>query len=71
VTRQTLVGRVGVVAHAIRGGSLAGEVRVVMHGIAHYLIAYCVKPVPTGAQVLIIHNRGSRQVDVEPWHQQV
>ena len=65
---QALVGRVGVTVSAIRGGSLPGEVRVVVAGIAHYYIAYAAAPVPAGADVLVINYRGARQVDVEPWH---
>jgi membrane protein implicated in regulation of membrane protease activity len=64
---QTTVGRVGTVVHAIRGGAQPGEVRVLVEGIAHYYLAYAVKAVPAGADVLIINNRGARQVDVEPW----
>jgi hypothetical protein len=70
VAGQSLVGRIGSVVKAIRGGALPGEVRVVMNGMPHYLIAYCAEPVAHGVQVLVIHNRGSRQIDVEPWHQQ-
>jgi hypothetical protein len=62
-----LVGKVGLVVSAVRGGPLAGEVRVVVGGIAHYYIAYATAAVPAGADVLIINYRGARQVDVEPW----
>jgi membrane protein implicated in regulation of membrane protease activity len=64
---HTTVGRIGTVIIAIRGGDLAGEVRVTHDGIAHYYLAYAPDPIPTGEQVLIIHHRGARQVDVEPW----
>jgi membrane protein implicated in regulation of membrane protease activity len=64
---QTTVGRVGTVVHAIRGGAQPGEVRVVVEGIAHYYLAYAVTAIPTGTDVLVINNRGARQVDVEPW----
>jgi membrane protein implicated in regulation of membrane protease activity len=67
VARETLVGRVGTVVSGIRGGDLAGEVRLVVEGIAHYYLAYAVTALPAGASVLVIHNRGARQVDVEPW----
>jgi len=62
-----LIGRVGVLVHAIRGGERAGEVRVVLDGLAHYYLAYAATAIPAGAKVLVIHNRGARQVDVEPW----
>jgi membrane protein implicated in regulation of membrane protease activity len=64
---QTTVGKVGTVVHAIRGGAQPGEVRVLVEGIPHYYLAYAVMAVPAGADVLVINNRGARQVDVEPW----
>jgi membrane protein implicated in regulation of membrane protease activity len=67
VRSQALVGRVGVVVSAVRGGARPGEVRVVVEGIAHYYIAYAATALPAGAEVLVINNRGARQVDVEPW----
>ena len=64
---QALVGRVGSVVSAVRGGPLPGEVKVVVEGIAHYCIAYAAAPLPAGAEVLVINYRGARQIDVEPW----
>lgn len=60
-------GRVGRVVHRVRGGDAPGEVRVVHDGMAHDYIAYSVGPLPFGAQVLVINDRGARQIDVEPW----
>jgi len=62
-----VVGRVGRIVHGVRGGDLPGEVRVVIAGLAHYYLAYAVTAIPAGTDVLVIHNRGARQVDVEPW----
>jgi hypothetical protein len=67
VASQTLVGRVGTVIHSIRGGDRPGEVRVVVDGIAHYYLAYAAAALPAGTEVLVINNRGARQIDVEPW----
>jgi membrane protein implicated in regulation of membrane protease activity len=67
VRGQALVGKVGVVVSAVRGGDRAGEIRVVAHGTAHHVLAYAKEPIPVGAHVLVIHYRGARQVDVEPW----
>jgi membrane protein implicated in regulation of membrane protease activity len=64
---QSLVGRIGTVVNAIRGGGRPGEVRVLVEGIAHYYLAYATTAVPAGTDVLVINNRGARQVDVEPW----
>ena len=67
VASETLVGKLGTVIIAIRGGERAGEVRVVVAGIPHYYLAYAENPLPAGAKILVINNRGARQVDVEPW----
>jgi membrane protein implicated in regulation of membrane protease activity len=67
VRGQALVGKVGVVVTAVRGGDRAGEIRVVAQGVPHHYLAYAAEPIPVGAHVLVIHYRGARQVDVEPW----
>jgi hypothetical protein len=69
VTSQELVGKIGSVVRAVRGGSLPGEVRLVIEGMPHYYIAYCAEAVAIDMQVLVINNRGSREIDVEPWSQ--
>jgi membrane protein implicated in regulation of membrane protease activity len=67
VGSQSLVGKVGTVVHPVRGGPRPGEVRIVVGGLPHYYIAYAETALPVGAEVLVINNRGARQVDVEPW----
>jgi membrane protein implicated in regulation of membrane protease activity len=67
VRGQLLVGKVGVVVTAVRGGDRPGEIRVVVQGTPHHYLAYAAEPLPAGTQVLVIHFRGTRQVDVEPW----
>jgi hypothetical protein len=69
VTSQALVGKVGLVTVRVRGGALPGEIRLVVQGIPHYYIAYCGQALAVGEHVLVINNRGARQVDVEPWQQ--
>lgn len=64
---QALVGKVGVVVVAIPGGDRPGEIRVVAHGVPHHFLAYSSRPIPVGDHALVIHFRGARQVDVEPW----
>jgi hypothetical protein len=66
---QSAVGKVGRVTTGVRGGALPGEVRVVVAGVAHYYLAYCPEAVSAGTEVLVINNRGGRQIDVEPWDQ--
>ena len=63
----SLVGAVGTVHHRVRGGERAGEVRVVVDGLPHYYLAFCAYPLDAGEQVLVVNDRGGRQVDVEPW----
>ena len=67
MTGQTLVGKVGLVTVRVRGGTLPGEIRLVVQGIPHYYIAYCGQAVAVGEHVLVVNSRGARQVDVEPW----
>jgi membrane protein implicated in regulation of membrane protease activity len=67
VAGDAVVGKVGTVCNGIRGGELPGEVRLVVAGIAHYYLAYSATSLPAGTDVLVINNRGARQVDVEPW----
>jgi hypothetical protein len=64
---QTLIGRIGSVTIRVPGEGRPGEVRLVVQGIRHHYIAYCREPVAIGEQVLVINERGFRQVDVEPW----
>jgi membrane protein implicated in regulation of membrane protease activity len=64
---QQLVGKVGSVTHRVRGGERPGEVRVVVGGLPQDYLAFCPVAVPVGAQVLVVHVRGPRQLDVEPW----
>jgi membrane protein implicated in regulation of membrane protease activity len=67
VRGRALVGKVGEVVSTIRGGDLAGEIRVVVQGVPHHYLAYAAQELPAGTHVLIVHFRGERQVDVEPW----
>ena len=67
VASDAVVGKVGTVVNGIRGGDRPGEVRLVVAGIAHYYLAYAATALPAGTDVLVINNRGARQVDVEPW----
>jgi membrane protein implicated in regulation of membrane protease activity len=67
VANQSLVGKVGTVVHPVRGGERPGEVRIVVDGFPHYYLAYAETALAAGVEVLVINNRGARQVDVEPW----
>ncbi|MGI8665638.1 MAG: hypothetical protein ACR2N4_06375 [Jatrophihabitans sp.] len=54
-------------SEAVRGGNLPGEVRIVVQGLPHFYLAYCEQALAVGRQVLVINNRGGRQLDIEPW----
>ncbi len=64
---QVVVGRLGVIATRVRGQERPGEVRIVMGGVPHILLAFCPNPLERGQEVLIVADRGARRVDVEPW----
>ena len=67
MTSVDLIGMIGSVTTRVRGGELAGEVRVVVSGLPHYYLAFCPNAVPLGTKVLVVGVRGKQQVDVEPW----
>lgn len=67
MTTRSLIGAIGTVQSRVRGGERAGEVRVVVEGLPHYYLAFCPHVVEAGERVVVINNRGGRQVDVEPW----
>lgn len=67
MSEQSLVGMLGSVVRAVRGGRLPGEVRVVVAGAPELYIAYSEGALAVAARVRIVNSRGSRQVDVEPW----
>jgi hypothetical protein len=64
---QTLVGLLGSVVREVRGGRMPGEVRVVQAGMPIMLMAFSEQELPVSTRVRVVHSRGSRQVDVEPW----
>ncbi|MCW2778630.1 MAG: hypothetical protein JWN17_2355 [Frankiales bacterium] len=62
-----LVGQTGVVVSRVRGGEAPGEVRLVLRGLPSVVLAYADRPLPVGAHVLVVLDRGSRRVDVCAW----
>jgi hypothetical protein len=64
---QSLVGMLGSVVRTVRGGRMPGEVRVVEAGMPVMVMAFCEQELPVATRVRVVHSRGSRQVDVEPW----
>ncbi len=64
---RTPVGRVGRVVVRVRGGDAPGELEVTVAGAPETYLAYSRDPVEVDNEVLVIHDRGSRSVDVVPW----
>lgn len=64
---QAIVGATGVVVERVRGGDKPGEVRIVVQGLPHHYLAHCTFPLEKGQHVVVVNNRGGRQLDVEPW----
>ncbi len=62
-----LVGKVGQVVVRIRGTGRPGEVMVLVDGAPEHYFAHAHGEVPIGRKVLVVHDRGDRNLDVEPW----
>ena len=64
---ESLIGSIGVLIIATRGAQGPGEVLLKIRGGSEAYIAWSPEPIPRGATVLVINNRGSRSVDVSAW----
>jgi membrane-bound ClpP family serine protease len=64
---DALIGAIGVVIVATRGKAGPGEVLVKIRGGSEAYLAWSEEPIPRGATVLVINNRGTRTVDVSAW----
>ena len=64
---SSAIGSVGVLTVGTRGGGGPGEVRIKIRGGSETFIAWSETPLPRGATVLIIDERGRRAVDVMEW----
>jgi membrane-bound ClpP family serine protease len=62
-----LIGAIGKVIVATRGKAGPGEVLVKIRGGSEAYLAWSEEPIPRGATVLVINNRGTRTVDVSAW----
>jgi hypothetical protein len=63
----TVVGCVGHVIVPTRGTAGIGEILVVVRGAPETYLAWSDDPLPKGATVLVVDDRGARTVDVVPW----
>ena len=64
---ESVVGTVGLLTVATRGAAGAGEVMLKVRGGSEAYLAWSADPLPKGAHVLVISQRGPRTVDVVPW----
>jgi len=64
---QSLIGSIGVLLVATRGEAGPGEVLLKIRGGTEAYLAWSINPIPKGATVLVIENRGARTVDVSEW----
>jgi predicted nucleotidyltransferase len=64
---DSLIGAIGVVLVATRGEAGPGEVLVKIRGGTEAYLAWSTEPIPRGATVLVINDRGTRTVDVSAW----
>jgi hypothetical protein len=64
---QSLIGSIGVLLVATRGQVGPGEVLLKIRGGTEAYLAWSINPIPKGATVLVIENRGTRTVDVSEW----
>jgi predicted nucleotidyltransferase len=64
---ESLIGSIGVLAIATRGVHGPGEVILRVRGGSEAYLAWSAEPIPRGATVLVINDRGTRAVDVSAW----
>jgi hypothetical protein len=64
---ESAIGSIGVLTIATRGAAGPGEVRIKIRGGSECFLAWSESPLPKGATVLVIDNRGLRTVDVMEW----
>jgi hypothetical protein len=67
VANISAIGCIGVITLATRGAAGPGEVQVGIRGGSESFIAWSPEPLAKGTTVLVIEERGGRQVDVSEW----
>ncbi|MCW2725861.1 MAG: hypothetical protein JWN35_2782 [Frankiales bacterium] len=61
------MGKVGRVIVRVRGEDSPGEVLLTVAGAPETYLAYSPDVIASGSEVLVVHDRGARGVDVVPW----
>lgn len=67
VANISAIGCEGVITVATRGSAGPGEVLVKIRGGSEAFIAWSPEPLAKGTAVLVINERGTRNVDVSAW----
>ena len=67
VADSSAIGSVGVLTVGTRGERGPGEVQIKIRGGSETFIAWSEEPLPQGATVLVIEERGRRALDVMKW----
>jgi membrane protein implicated in regulation of membrane protease activity len=67
VSEVSVIGSVGSLVVGTRGDGGAGEVLLTVRGARETYLAWSAEPLPKGARVLVIAERGARTLVVEPW----
>jgi hypothetical protein len=67
VSDNAVIGCVGVLHVATRGGDGPGEALVQVRGGTEAFLAWSEQPLPLGTRVLVVESRGFRTVDVVAW----
>ena len=62
-----VTGKVGRIIVRVRGSEGPGEVLVRVRGGSEAFIAYADTEIERDTDVLVVHSRGERSVDVVPW----
>jgi hypothetical protein len=65
--QEELVGKLGDVVVRIEGAEGPGEVSLLVEGMWERYFAHAPNEILIGRRVLVVHDRGDRNVDVEPW----
>ncbi|WP_280505716.1 hypothetical protein [Nocardia farcinica] len=61
------VGKIGLLTLGTRGQEGAGQVELAIRGGRETYTAWSAEPLPSKSTVLVVADRGGRNLDVVPW----
>lgn len=71
MSASELIGKMGKVVIPIKGGTGPGEILISIWGGTESYIAWANEPIMLDDEVMIIEDRGNREVSVIPWSYQL